>query len=163
MLPARSRGESEMKMIAIAAAASAVALSPVVAHAGAASDKLGQCLVDNSSPKDQAALVRWMFGALSVNPALKDFVSLSQEQRDASAKAMAATFERLMLHDCRSELITARKADGDESLRAAFETMGKRAAEQLMSDKSSQSELNRFTSYVDLKQFSALLQDSQSK
>ena len=90
-----------------------------------------------------------MFSALSANPALRGMADTSPEQRAAYNKELAATFERLSLVDCRKEMVAAFKADGTDAMRGAFEVMGRRAAEQLMSDPAAAKELERFGEYLD--------------
>jgi hypothetical protein len=145
-----------MKRIVFAAAVGLSALCPVAANAGPDAEKLSRCLVDNASPKDQAALVRWMFLAMSANPSLEGLAKVTPEQRDAYNKAMAATFERLVLQDCRREYVTAARTDGPAALREAFKVMGERAATQLMSDPQATKEIERFAAFLDEAKWTAL-------
>jgi hypothetical protein len=132
----------------MAAACAALSFGPA-ASAGEVIDRLSQCLVENASPKDQATLVKWMFSAVSANPALKGMTPLTREERDGINRALAATFERLMLQDCRKEVVAAMRSDGSKAVGSAFELMGKRAAEQLMSDPASVAELEKMSTYLD--------------
>lgn len=142
--------------MSLAAACAALALAPAAAKATPATDTLAYCLVQNASPKDQAALMRWMFGALSANPALRDMASTTPEQLAGYHRALAATFERLALVDCRKEMLAAMKADGPDAVKSAFEILGRRAAEQLMSDPDATRELERFAQYLDSAKWEAL-------
>ena len=151
-------------MSLFAATALAVALAaPISAHASPATDTLSQCLVENASPKDQANLVRWMFSGLSLNPSLKSMTNLTAAERDTINKSMAATFERLMMEDCRTEVIAAMKADGDAAIRVGFEVMGRRAAEQLMSDPASDAEMGKLSNYLDAPRWEAFVKEVESK
>lgn len=145
-----------MKRIVLAAAVGLSALCPAVANAGPEVEKLSRCLVDSTSPKDQAALVRWMFLAMSANPSLEDVAKFTPEQRDAYNKAMAATFERLLLQDCRREYVTAARSDGSAALREAFKIVGQRAGTQLMSDPQAMKEVERFAAFLDEAKWTAL-------
>jgi len=138
-----------LKLFVVGTAAGALLLSPVAATAGEATDKLGQCMVENSSPRDQAALMRWMFSALALNPALKSMASLSAEQRDDATKAAASLFNRLMLQDCRKEAVSAMRADGSKAIEGAFSVLGERAAEQLLSDGAASTELQKLGNFLD--------------
>lgn len=145
-----------MKRIVFAAALGLSALCPAAANAGPEGDKLGRCLVENASPKDQAALVRWMFLAVAANPALEGMAKFTPEQRDGYNKAIAATFERLVLQDCRREYVTAARVDGPAALQEAFKVMGERAATQLMSDPQAMKEIERFATFLDEGKWTAL-------
>ncbi len=145
-----------MKNVAVAATVMLTALSSPPAVAGPESDGLSRCLVDNASPKDQAALVRWMFMAMSANPSLQGMANIKPAERDEQNKAMAAVFERLVLTDCRREYVATAKADGPAAIREAFRVMGERAAAQLMSDPASTKELEGFAAHLDEEKWQAL-------
>lgn len=143
-------------MMILAVGATAFATS---AAAAPAPTPLSQCLVENASPKDQAALMRWMFSALSLNPSLGGITSLTQQDRDGINKALAATFQRLLTQDCRTETVSMLKAKGPKGLEEAFESLGARAAQQLMSDPAAQSELEKFTKFLDEERFQDLMKE----
>jgi hypothetical protein len=145
-----------MKHVAFAAAAALSALFPMAAYAGPDAEKLSRCLVDNASPKDQAALVRWMFLAMSANPALDDMPKVTPAQRESQNRAMAAMFERLVLQDCRREYVAAARTDGPAAIGEAFKVMGERAASQLMSDPQAAKEIQQFAAYLDEAKWTAL-------
>lgn len=144
----------------IAAACAALCLAPQ-ARASDVTDKLSQCLVENASPKDQANLVTWMFSAVSANPALKNLAPLSREERDDINRALAMTFQRLMLEDCRREVVNAMRAEGSKAIEGAFELMGKRAAEQLLSDPASAAEMEKMSTYLDAAKWEALANEAK--
>lgn len=143
-----------------ALACGAFAMSASIARAGPEADRLSQCVVENASPKDQAALVQWMFSALAANPVLRELADPTPEMRERTNRALAATFERLVLVDCHKEMVAAAKVDGMDALKAAFENMGKRAAEQLMSHPGAEKELQKFTAYLDEAKWAALMQEA---
>lgn len=143
-----------------ALACGAVAMTASAAQAGPEVDRLSQCVVENASPRDQAALVQWMFSALAANPALRELADPTPEMRERMNRALAATFERLVLVDCHKEMVAAAKVDGMDALKAAFEQMGKRAAEQLMSHPGAEKELEKFTAYLDEAKWAALVEEA---
>lgn len=124
-------------------------------------DKLSQCLVENASPKDQATLMAWMFSAVSANPALKNLAQLSREERDGINRTLAMTFQRLMLEDCRKEVVNAMRAEGSKAIEGAFELMGRRAAEQLLSDPASAAEMEKMSTYLDQAKWEALANEAK--
>lgn len=151
-----------MKSDLLAAALAVLIVAPSAASAADPTEALSQCLVENASPKDQAALMRWMFSAVAANPSLKTMATLSASDRESINKAMAATFERLMLQDCRKEVVLAAGQVGDQAIAKAFEVMGRRAAEQLLSDPAASAELERMTEYFDKEQWTALSKDVEA-
>ena len=152
-----------MKLLVIGAVVAAACVAPCAAFGSEASDQLGHCLVENSSPKDQAALMRWMFSALSLNPSLASVASLTAAQREEASKGAGALFNRLMLRDCRKEAVTALKADGSKAIEAAFATLGERAAEQLLSDSASSAELQKLGTYFDEAKWTELAKEAGIK
>lgn len=147
-----------MKRLAIATIVSGLSLlAPALAGAAPlVAQQLSQCLAENASPTDQGALARWMFLAMSANPALKGMATVSPEQRDRHNWAMAAIFERLVLRDCRREYVAAAKLQGQGAVRETFRAMSERAAEQLMSDPAAAKESERFAGYLDEAKWIAL-------
>lgn len=143
-----------------AALASAVLLCAGPAQADPTTDRFGQCLVENASPKDQAALIRWMFVGLSANPLLKSMTTVTPAERETYNRAVAQTFERLVLRDCRAEFIAASKAGGNSALEDAFKFMGERAARQLMSDPAAAKELEQFGAYLDEEKWVAAMEEA---
>ncbi len=143
----------------LAAAFAALVVAPSIANAADTTERLGQCLVENASPKDQAALMRWMFSAVAANPSLKSMATLTQPDRDAINQAMAATFQRLILQDCRREFVAAASEAGDAAIEKAFEVMGRRAAEQLLSDSAAEAELEKMAAYIDQQKWTALMKE----
>jgi hypothetical protein len=149
-----------MKMFGVVAALCGVLLVAPPAQAQTAADRLGQCLVEHSTPKDQATLVRWMFSALIANPSLKSLASLTPEQRAEIDKAMATLFERLLMDDCRPQTVAAMKEGNTDAVGKAFEVLGERAAEQLLSDPGSAKELQKMAEHLDAAKWQQLMKEA---
>lgn len=147
------------RRVLFAAACAALSVAATTAAASEQTDRLAQCLVDNATPRDQAALVKWMFSGMSMNPALKSMAALSPEQRDEINRNLAALFERLILKDCRAEMVVALKTDGNAAIQSAFAVMGQRAAQQLMSDPASSAELDKMSGYLDQAKWAELMKE----
>lgn len=115
------------------ALAAGLALTPA-ATAGMYSDQLGTCLTTKASPDDQTLLMKWMFSAMTLHPAIQSMgsISISPEQRAETDKAMGETFVRLLTVDCRAESVAAIKNEGPQSLASAFQTLGQIAGAGLM-------------------------------
>ena len=111
-----------------------LALCSVGAKAGVYTDDLSKCLVKSTSTNDRVQLVRWMFAMLSLHPAVKSFVSVPDQQRDAATKAAAGLFTRLLTADCRKEAVNALKYEGAAAIGASFQVLGQVASRDLMTD-----------------------------
>lgn len=104
------------------------------AEAGVYADDLSKCLVKSASVDDHATLIRWMFGALSLHPALQSMTTITPEQRDTYNTQMAALYERLIYGDCHSEAVAGLKYEGTQALIAGFQVFGEVAARDLFSN-----------------------------
>jgi len=77
-------------------------------NAGMFSDDLSRCLVESSTSSDKLILVKWMFIAISLHPAVKSMVSVSAEQLDNSNKEIADLFVKLLTETCVSGAVKMR-------------------------------------------------------
>lgn len=142
------------------ASLAAAALLPGLARAGIYTDDLTRCVVSGASSTDKATLVRWMFSAISANPAVSSMVSLSQAQRDANTKAAADLMQRLLLKDCRPQAVTAIKNEGATAIETSFEVLGQVAAREMMSEPHAMAEIQRLGSYTDKVQWANLAKEA---
>jgi hypothetical protein len=104
------------------------------AWAGVYSDDLTKCLVQSSNSADHTVLVRWMFSALSLHPAVQPMSSVTSQQRDEANKQVEALFSRLLTHDCQTQAVNALKYEGTSAVGVSFRVLGQVAARDLMSD-----------------------------
>ena len=102
--------------------------------AGPFTDELSKCILESTSKKDRIALVRWMFAAASVHPAVKPLSSVTEEQLEEANKQTADLFMRLLTESCRQQTKKALRYDGDAALRTSFHTLGTVAGQDLFSD-----------------------------
>lgn len=112
------------------------------AQAGVLADDLSRCLVTKASDADNAALMAWMFSAISSNPKLQQFTTLDRAKRDAIAATAGAVFQRLLVQDCRKESVAALKAEGPDAMIKSFGALGQSATEQLFRSPEAQAELD---------------------
>ena len=119
------------------------------AAAGPYTDDLSKCLVRSTSPADQSALMQWMFGLLSLNPAVKADSNLTPQKREAYDRKASALMERLLTSDCHKETVEALKYEGNSAIEASFRVLGEVAFRGLMSDPNVAADLQAFAGYVD--------------
>lgn len=118
------------------------------ATAGVAGDALAKCLGAAATPADRTTLVRWMFGAFSAHPGL-GIVMMTDEQRDASGRAAAAVFERLVSIDCAAASREAIAREGTDGFGEGFESLGELAMTEFVGHRDVQASLEGMTRHVD--------------
>lgn len=131
----RSQGAFINKIARIALVAAA--LTGVIAgpaSAGAYIDDLSKCLVAKASPNDQTAFVRWIFAAMAFHPAVNPLSNIPQPRRDEIDSKAGQLMMRLMTVDCRAQLVSALKHEGNSAIESAFGALTQVAIQGLMSD-----------------------------
>jgi len=103
-------------------------------HAGPLTDKLSDCIIDKTTKQDRTQLVRWMFTAAALHPAVKDIASISPEQRDESNKNIATVFMRVLTDNCAEQAKAAIKDEGHIALQTSFQLLGQVAGRELFSN-----------------------------
>ncbi|MGI8841512.1 MAG: hypothetical protein ACR2F8_12135 [Caulobacteraceae bacterium] len=141
-------------------AAVAVLGGTTTASAGVYADDLSRCLVSSTSDADSAMLVRWMFSSLSANPVLKAMTTVTEGQREAYNKAVAALFERLLTVDCRKPYVEALKYEGGTVTETSFGVLGGAAVRGLMNQKDVAAQLQKLSTYLDKNKFAALAKEA---
>src|SRR3970040_361951 len=105
-----------IKTAAIGAVFSLALLASHSAFAGPYSDEMAKCLVASTSEADKNFLVKWMFAAAALHPAVKSISSISDAQRNEL------------------NVKTAIKYEGQSTIESAFQVLGQVAARGLFSD-----------------------------
>lgn len=134
-------------------------LSP--AQAGPYSDELGQCLVESTSTKDRNALVRWLFASASAHPAVSSIIWITPEQLDESNRETGALFNRILLESCREETKRALKYEGQTTMQASMEILGRVAGQELFGSPEVNQALTGLEQYLDDEDFESLLETSE--
>ena len=104
------------------------------AFAGPYSDEMAKCLVSSTSEVDKNFLVKWMFAAAALHPAVKSISSVSDAQRNELNIKTAKLFERLLTESCKAQVQQAIKYEGQSTIESAFQVLGQVAARGLFSD-----------------------------
>jgi hypothetical protein len=126
------------------------------ADAGVFTDDLSRCVVQKTTDADRTLLVKWMFAAVTKNPALSGMASLSQADCDKLNAGAAALYDRIILTECRSQTIAALKNEGVESLGQAGQVLGGAAARQLMGSPEVSAEIEKMGSGIEKERWKAL-------
>lgn len=142
----------------VACSLSILAIFATDAYAGPYTDQLSRCLVESTSTRDRTALVRWMFSAAAVHPAVKSIASVSKEQLDEANKSMAELMMRLLTDSCRKETKKALKYEGDVTLGASFNVLGQVAGRELFSSPEVVAGISGLEKYFDKEKLKSLVE-----
>ena len=124
------------------------------------SDALATCLADNTSGRDRKDLARWVFLAMAAHPEMKEYSTAhASTALDESARNIAALVTRLLTDSCAKEAKAAIQEGGSprQSFVLAFESLGRLAMQELMTDKSVTQTMGLFEHYIDQKRFEQML------
>lgn len=137
-----------------------IAMTLIVAtnvHAGPYTDELSKCLVEKTSVNDRTVLVKWVFTALSLHPAVKSIVSVSEEQLDEANKTTAELFTRLITDTCRKETENAIKFEGEGAITQSFQVLGSVAGRELFSSPDVNRAMSGLAKYLDEEKINAVV------
>ena len=110
-----------------------LSIATTKAVAGPYTDELSKCLVDSTSVQDRIDLVKWMFSAASLHPAVQSISSVTAEQLDDANKVVADLVVNLLTESCKQETENALKYEGDVTIEASFRVLGQVAGRELFS------------------------------
>lgn len=109
-------------------------MTPHQAIAGPFADDMAKCLVNSTSEADRTDLVRWLYAAMSLNPALSSMASITAADRDELTQKAGALFSRLLLQSCRPQVVQAVRNEGPGAITYAFQILGEVAGRGIMTD-----------------------------
>lgn len=141
------------------ALAAGLALAPA-ATAGTYTDQLGTCLTQKASQDDQTQLMRWMFAAMALHPAIQSMANVSAEQRAEIDQTMGNLFVRLLTVDCRAESVAAIKNEGPGAISMGFQTLGQMAGGGLMTAPEVAAGMSGVQSHIDAAKLEELAQEA---
>lgn len=141
----------------VSAAWTLALLSSGPALAGPYSDELSKCLVRSTTDDDKNYLVKWMFAAVTVHPAVRSIASVSDAQREELNRNAAKLVERLLTESCRNETREAVKYEGPGTLQASFQVLGQVAGRGLFADPGVIRSMSAFENYFDTAKLNRLL------
>ena len=128
--------------------------------AGPFNDKLAICLVESTTPDDKVVLMRWIFGAMSRHPKVKDLSEVTAAQADAMNKQVADLFMALLADRCATETQQAVKYEGAATIGSSFEVLGKVAMQGLMAEPAVTEYIGGLDAHLKPEQLEALLKDA---
>ena len=96
-------------------------------------DELSECLLGATSEEDKLSLVKWMFTAIALLPAVEEIPEVSLSAREQANREMADLIIKLRSRACFAE---TRQNEGSIALQTSFAVLGQVAATNLFSDQS---------------------------
>ncbi|MDA0280293.1 MAG: hypothetical protein O3C29_07645 [Proteobacteria bacterium] len=122
-------------------------LSPLTI-AGEYTDELSECLLDATSEEDKLSLVKWMFAAMALHPAVDGIADVSLSARERANREMAQLIIKLLSRACFTETRLALRNEGSMALQRSFAVLGQVAATNLFSDPSVAAGLASLETYI---------------
>ncbi len=110
-----------------------VLFQTVSVHAGPYTDELSKCIVASTTTDDRVAIVKWMFSAASLHPAVKSITSVSKEQLEEANKITAELLMRLLTESCMQQAQKAIQYEGQIAIQSSFQILGQVAGRELFS------------------------------
>jgi len=141
----------------IGAACSLVLLTPPSTFAGPYSDEMAKCLVTSTSESDKNYLVKWMFAAAALHPAVKSISSVTDAQRNELNIRTAKLFEKLLTVSCKAQVQQAVRYEGQGTIESAFQVLGQVAARGLFSDPAVNGFIAQLGNHIDKKKLESVL------
>ena len=120
-------------------------------------EKLGQCLVDNSTGADRIAVAGWMLAAIASAPQLKDVAVVTPAKKEQLDRGMAAVFTRLMTKDCPAQAQALIATQDQSGFEVAGGALGKIAMQELLGNPASQRAIGEYTRYLNRADFSGVM------
>ncbi len=149
-----------MRQGAVWAAVVVLSCAANPALAGLYTDDMSRCLVESSTKEDKAALVRWIFVALSQNPAISSLSKATEADIDKANANVAAMMMRLLTEQCVDKTRKAIKYEGMAAIQTSFGVLGQVAAAELFSDPKVGAVMSGLDKTVDKKKLEALKNDA---
>ena len=117
--------------------------------AGPATDSLGRCLVNSTSPNDRTLLIRWIFAAMSQHPEVATLSMVDDADAERLNQQTGELFTVLIADRCRNETRAAMEQEGEQAIQAAFSILGQVAMQGIMSAPSVASYMSGLDKHVD--------------
>ena len=105
-------------------------LSPAT-FAGEHSDALSDCLLSSTTEEGKLSLVKWMFTAMALHPAVAEIADVSMSAREQANREMAELLIDLLGTRCFNETRLALSNEGALALQSIFTVLGQVAATNL--------------------------------
>ena len=118
-------------------------------------DNFATCMSDSLTGKQRKEMAKWIYFAMSVHPALKDYSVATEEDRDQLDQYIGKLVTSLLTESCPNEVIAAHKAD-PLAIQKGFEFLGQVAMQELMNNQDTLAAISAYGTYLDEEKISKL-------
>lgn len=122
------------------------------------SEIIGRCLANSTTGKDRIDLARWVFASMALHPEVMNISAITVAKREEINRTAGTVFERLLTDSCRKEVKEAYKTGDQMAIKAAFESLGRLAMQELIGNPAVEGNLASLVKFVDRKKLGALVQ-----
>ena len=146
-----SKPRSAACVLTVALVAVLVFVFPVKsarAEASIFTQDLTRCITKSVSAGDKIGLARWMMGAMSRHPALKDIAVVSADETVKLNKQMASIVQRLLTENCKKEAQDVAKYDRSGFFQS-FSVLGSVAMSEIMTNPAVGQAVDDYGQYID--------------
>jgi len=130
------------------------------AQAGPAADALSKCVGGATSAQDRVVLMKWAYVVVSANPEFRAMTAVTQPMRDEANHRIADLLTRLVTVDCKTQAVTAVRAEGPGAVEGAVKALGESAARDLFADPATLGGMTGFVQYLDRDKLISLMKES---
>lgn len=135
-------------------------LSPAT-FAGEYSDALSNCLLSSTTEEGKLSLVKWMFTAMALHPAVAELADVSMSAREQANREMAELLIDLLGTRCFNETRLALSNEGALALQSSFTVLGQVAATNLFTDPNVAAGLASLETYINAEDLERSLEIGQ--
>ena len=135
-------------------------LSPAT-FAGEYSDALSNCLLSSTTEEGKLSLVKWMFTAMALHPAVAELADVSMSAREQANREMAELLIDLLGTRCFNETRLALSNEGAFALQSSFTVLGQVAATNLFTDPNVAAGLASLETYINAEDLERSLEIGQ--
>lgn len=128
---------------------------PTQSYAGPHSDDLGKCMMESTTVSDRNNLVRWMFAASSLHPAVKSISAVTEVQLDAANRETGGLVMKVLTVSCKDQAEKAIRYEGKSALELAFGALGELAGQELLGSPEVTAGMEGLTKYLDVDKLKA--------
>jgi len=124
-------------------------LSMHVAYADNDYEKLSNCISGSITEADRKEISKWLFVCMAHNKEVSSVSFIKEEDILKAEKAAGLIMNRIITHDCKSQIESAVKNNDMSSVNDAFKYLGKVGMDELLSDQNVKKEIHRKDKYID--------------
>lgn len=112
-------------------------------------NSLSICFADNTTGKERKDLAKWIFVAMSAHPEMQNLSKVSSTVRDELNQTYANLVTRLIVKDCNAQTRDAMQKEGQNGLKIAFESFGRLAMQELMTNDKVTASISQVERFID--------------